>query len=177
MVKLCGETKNHQTTLMKLIIVDFDDTLFSTPSKETGREILGNDFPSNFFRNPISMDTKIFDIKLNEKIANYLLANKNSLVCIVTGRIEIFKPIIENILEENFIYFLVDSVVCKDSSIKKRKEPYKATWLREFFNTHPETHPEITEVVIFEDNEINIAALESVCYEFKINYETNPELP
>lgn len=95
----------------KLISYDFDKTLCLTPEPEEGKiiwkEKTGNDYQHRGWWSKIeSLDTKIFDIKLNEDVYKQYLIDRNdtnNMVILATGRcdkIPQMRERVENVLNE-----------------------------------------------------------------------------
>lgn len=89
----------------KLVFFDFDDTLFHTPSPETGKHIwkeaTGNEWPHiGWWGKKETIDIDIFDIPANEWVMKHYELHKNdpdSVIMVATGRLNKVKGMRENI--------------------------------------------------------------------------------
>lgn len=108
--------KNKNMAYKKLIIFDFDKTLFNTPEPEEGRIIwknkMGYDFPyRGWWSKSETIDPSIFNITLNKWVyQKYLeaVSDLNNYVILVTGRLSNIPGMIEHIhtlLDKNNITF------------------------------------------------------------------------
>ncbi|MFW6219960.1 MAG: hypothetical protein ACOC33_03895 [bacterium] len=98
--------------MKKLIVFDFDQTLFSTPEPEDGKKIwkekTGEEYPQNkgWWGRPESLDNEMFDIKPLPNIYSKFkkdVSNPNNYVIILTARQEKLRPQVEKILNDNNI--------------------------------------------------------------------------
>lgn len=95
--------------ITKLVIFDFDGTISNSPKPEDGIEqwekVKGVKFThDDWWGRPESLDTKVFDFKFFPKVVNILnkeKSNPNTLVMILSSRIEKLRPYIKNILKQN----------------------------------------------------------------------------
>jgi FMN phosphatase YigB (HAD superfamily) len=91
---------------MKVVVFDFDDTLFHTPVPKTGHEIFkqktGKEWPyRGWWGRKESLDTNIFDIPINKNIFQEYIKYKidpDNLVILATGRLDNLRPELDNIL-------------------------------------------------------------------------------
>ncbi len=104
--------------MKKLFIFDFDATLYKTPEPLTGthiyKEYTGVDWlHRGWWSRPETLDTKIFDIPLNEWVySEYLKAKseEDTYSVLVTGRIKKLKLEVLTVLEKDGIE--MDEVHC-----------------------------------------------------------------
>jgi len=103
----------------RLCVVDFDGCLFNTPEPLEGKPMWEKHYSQPYphkgwWGRKESLDTNVFDIKPIPSILNKLksdVADKNTVVIILTSRMEKLRPEIENILKLNNI--VVDEVIMK----------------------------------------------------------------
>lgn len=104
------ENKNNIT---KISIFDFDGTLANTPDKEEGiakwEESTGQKYPHpSWFSKRESLDTNIFEIKLNQStVMDYVVEHNdpNTLTIMLTGRMPVQKDQVEYILNSRGVIF------------------------------------------------------------------------
>jgi len=116
--------------ITKLVAFDFDGTLMNSPSPEEGmvlyKERTGKDFPDKgWWSSPASLDIDVFDIKPYNDIANILAkegANPNTMVIILTSRIEALRPDLIKVLNKNGIE--VDGIFMNDHNVDKGERIY-----------------------------------------------------
>jgi len=97
----------------KIVIFDFDGTLFHTPEPKLGEVIwkqkTGIDWPyTGWWSKKETLDLNIFNIPLNQFVyRKYLeaVAEDNTYVVLATGRIERLRKEVETILRENNLSF------------------------------------------------------------------------
>ena len=93
---------------MKLIIFDFDDTLFFTPNKtdENLEKINQNrqNKITGWWGRPESLDMKLFDIPINQSMCNVYNENITARKILVTGRIKRCSNMVKQILDKNELY-------------------------------------------------------------------------
>lgn len=95
--------------ITKITIFDFDGTLSNSPKPEDGiqqwEKTKGVNFThDDWWGRPESLDTNVFNIKLFTNIVNILKkeqSNKDTLVIVLSARIEKLRPYIKNILKRN----------------------------------------------------------------------------
>lgn len=98
---------------MRLVSFDFDDTLCLTPLEPNGKVIYkektGSDFPNvNWWKSPLSLDTKIFDIPVNKWVYDRYLIESNdpdNYMILVTGRVESLRDEVQEILDMHNLNF------------------------------------------------------------------------
>lgn len=79
---------------MEIHVFDFDGTLFLTPTDSVGKEIwkekTGNEWPYvGWWSKAETLNDKIFDIPLNEKVHNiWKSVSNNHMTFLVTGRLK-----------------------------------------------------------------------------------------
>lgn len=104
------ENKNNIT---KISIFDFDGTLANTPNEKEGikkwEEVTGQKYPHiGWYSKRESLDTNIFDIKLNQSIImDYVVEHNdpNTLTIMLTGRMPNQKDQVEYILNSRGVVF------------------------------------------------------------------------
>lgn len=96
----------------KMSIYDFDGTLIDTPLPETGQAIwekkTGQKWKGGWFANPESLNMNVFDIPIiPDVISSYKkeAADKNTLVVMLTGRLESLSSHVEAILDSHGLKF------------------------------------------------------------------------
>lgn len=103
----------------RLVVFDFDGTLFNTPLPEEGKmiweKIKGVPYPhKGWWSKPESLDLSVFDIKPIKSVYNQYLKEKskpNTYIIILTSRLEKLRPYVENILHKYNIE--VDELIMK----------------------------------------------------------------
>ena len=95
---------------MKLVVFDFDGTLFDTPTPDVGKDIYkqktGTDWKYiGWWSKSESLDTKIFDIPLNKYVYGEYIKYKDEYCILVTGRMNNLRKEVEHILNINLIPF------------------------------------------------------------------------
>lgn len=124
----------------KIVIFDFDGTLFHTPEPKSGEVIwkksTGMDWPyTGWWSKKETLDTDIFNIPLNQFVyRKYLEAvtEENTFVGLATGRIERLRKEVEKILRENNLEFDIvalnkggDTLTFKKRLFEKLIQEYK----------------------------------------------------
>ena len=93
---------------MKLIIFDFDDTLFFTPNKtEKNLEKVNKNRENKitgWWGRPESLDLNLFDIPINPSMRSVYMDNITARKILVTGRIKRCSSMVKKILDKNEIY-------------------------------------------------------------------------
>lgn len=153
---------------MKLLLIDFDETLIDSPSREFAKELF-KEMPSSWYRNPISLSTEKFDLKINEEIVSLINdKDKDTFIVLLTGRVLPMKYHVMEVLKHHNILEKFDLIQCKDV-VKKRKELFKKERLRNFLdNNH-----NIDFVELYEDNQNNADAIEQLLTERNITNKIN----
>lgn len=137
---------------MKLHAFDFDGTLINSPMPETGKTIwkekTGVDYPHNgWWSKPESLNTDVFEVKPYPNILNLLNSkyrDGNSMVIILTSRLEKLRSALENVLDVNNIN--VDEINLKRNNDDKGIRILK----------YLETYPEINEINVYDDSDKDI---------------------
>ena len=133
----------------RLLIIDFDGTLFSTPMPEKGKAIWksvkGIDYKHiGWWSKPESLDLNVFDIKPFPKVLSILnkdISTPNTYVIVLTSRMEKLRQEVQNVLDANNIN--VDKLDLKYN--EKTKGQKVLDYLNEF--------PELTEINVYEGKE------------------------
>jgi len=97
--------------MKRLAVYDFDGTLMNSPEKEEGipqwEKVRGEKYPyKGWWGRPESLDTNVFDIKSFPSILNQFnkdKGNPDTVVVILTSRMEKLRPQVENVLKLNGI--------------------------------------------------------------------------
>lgn len=104
--------------IKKIVVFDFDGTLFHTPLPEEGKKIwkdrTGSEFPyTGWWSKKETLDLNIFHIPLNGfvyKEYKQFLNDDNTLIVLATGRLQKLKNEVEKVLSHNNLSF--DIVAC-----------------------------------------------------------------
>lgn len=99
--------------IKKIAVFDFDQTIAYTPLPEDGKieykNKVGKEWPySGWWGRKESLDTDIFDIKINKKVVNDYNDNSNTdkiLLVLLTGRISKLSGEVEKILNKHNLHF------------------------------------------------------------------------
>ncbi len=97
----------------KLSVFDFDGTLVNTPLPEEGKkeykEKTGQDWPhAGWWGQPMSLDSEIFDMSIIPSVIRAYLKeinDPNTMVVMVTGRINKLSGLVKKILDDNGLKF------------------------------------------------------------------------
>ena len=97
----------------KLSVFDFDGTLVNTPLPEEGKkeykEKTGQDWPhAGWWGQPMSLDSEIFDMNIIPSVIRAYLKeinDSNTMVVMVTGRINKLSGLVKKILDDNGLKF------------------------------------------------------------------------
>lgn len=97
----------------KLSVFDFDGTLVNSPLPEEGKkeykEKTGEDWPhAGWWGQPLSLDSEIFDINIIPSVIRAYLKeinDSNTMVVMVTGRINKLSGLVKKILDDNGLKF------------------------------------------------------------------------
>lgn len=97
----------------KLSVFDFDGTLVNSPLPEEGKkeykEKTGQDWPhAGWWGQPMSLDSEIFDINIIPSVIRAYLKeinDSNTMVVMVTGRINKLSGLVKKILDDNGLKF------------------------------------------------------------------------
>ena len=97
----------------KLSVFDFDGTLVNSPLPEEGKkeykEKTGEDWPhAGWWGQPMSLDSEIFDINIIPSVIRAYLKeinDSNTMVVMVTGRINKLSGLVKKILDDNGLKF------------------------------------------------------------------------
>jgi hypothetical protein len=97
----------------KLSVFDFDGTLVNTPLPEEGKkeykEKTGQDWPhAGWWGQPMSLDSEIFDMNIIPSVIRAYLKeinDPNTMVVMVTGRINKLSGLVKKILDDNGLKF------------------------------------------------------------------------
>jgi len=133
--------------MKRLIAFDLDGTLLNTPESEDGKrvwsEAKGELYSmKGWWSKPESLDTTVFDIKPFPEVLAQLNKEKSipdTVVIILTSRVERLRPQVENILKINNI--IVDDVLLKEGNEDKGDIILKIA----IYN------PDLEEIVVYDD--------------------------
>lgn len=133
--------------MKRLVVFDFDGTLFNSPEKESGKKIwkekTGKDYPHvGWWGRKESLDTDVFDIKPFPNVLNKLEKEKDipdTQVIILTSRMEKLRSEIEKILDNNNI--IVDDVLLKKGGKGKGEVILKIA----------DYNPDLEEIIVYDD--------------------------
>tara|TARA_R100000995_G_C3467770_1_gene116657 strand:+ start:379 stop:873 length:495 start_codon:yes stop_codon:yes gene_type:complete len=97
----------------KIVIIDFDQTLFYTPTPEEGKkkyqEVTGEEYPHiGWWSKPESLDTDIFDIPVNKEILSKYRECESDSTCMTvlcTGRVPKVEKEVKALFKEHGINF------------------------------------------------------------------------
>ncbi len=97
----------------KLSVFDFDGTLVNTPLPEEGKkeykEKTGQDWPhAGWWGQPMSLDSEIFDMNIIPSVIRAYLKeinDSNTMVVMVTGRVNKLSGLVKKILDDNGLKF------------------------------------------------------------------------
>ena len=97
----------------KLSVFDFDGTLVNSPLPEEGKkeykEKTGEDWPhAGWWGQPLSLDSEIFDVNIIPSVIRAYLKeinDSNTMVVMVTGRINKLSGLVKKILDDNGLKF------------------------------------------------------------------------
>lgn len=97
----------------KLSVFDFDGTLLNTPLPEEGKkeykEKTGEDWPHvGWWGQPLSLDSEIFDMNIIPSVIRAYLKeinDSNTMVVMVTGRVNKLSGLVKKILDDNGLKF------------------------------------------------------------------------
>ena len=97
----------------KLSVFDFDGTLVNTPLPEEGKkeykEKTGEDWPHvGWWGQPLSLDSEIFDMNIIPSVIRAYLKeinDSNTMVVMVTGRVNKLSGLVKKILDDNGLKF------------------------------------------------------------------------
>ena len=97
----------------KLSVFDFDGTLVNTPLPEEGKkeykEKTGQDWPHvGWWGQPLSLDSEIFDMNIIPSVIRAYLKeinDSNTMVVMVTGRVNKLSGLVKKILDDNGLKF------------------------------------------------------------------------
>lgn len=97
----------------KLSVFDFDGTLVNTPLPEEGKkeykEKTGEDWPHvGWWGQPLSLDSEIFDMNIIPSVIRAYLKeinDPNTMVVMVTGRVNKLSGLVKKILDDNGLKF------------------------------------------------------------------------
>lgn len=133
--------------MKRLAIFDLDKTIFNTPEAQDGKRVWsrtkGEDYTmKGWWSKPESLDTNVFDIKPFPAVLAQLNREKitpDTVVVILTSRMERLRPQVENILKINNIY--VDELILKEGKEDKGDIILKIA----IYN------PDLKEIVVYDD--------------------------
>lgn len=97
----------------KIVIIDFDQTLFHTPTPEEGKkryeEVTGEEYPHiGWWGRKESLDSNIFDIPVNEEILSKYKECESDSTCMTvlcTGRVPKLEEEVKALFKEHGINF------------------------------------------------------------------------
>ena len=97
----------------KLSVFDFDGTLVNTPLPEEGKkeykEKTGEDWPHvGWWGQPLSLDSEIFEMNIIPSVIRAYLKeinDSNTMVVMVTGRVNKLSGLVKKILDDNGLKF------------------------------------------------------------------------
>ena len=97
----------------KLSVFDFDGTLVNSPLPEEGKkeykEKTGEDWPHvGWWGQPLSLDSEIFDMNIIPSVIRAYLKeinDSNTMVVMVTGRVNKLSGLVKKILDDNGLKF------------------------------------------------------------------------
>jgi hypothetical protein len=153
--------------MKRLAVFDFDGTLMNTPEAEDGKrvwsETKGEDYTQKgWWSKRESLDTNVFDIKPFPDVLAQLNREKatpDTLVVILTSRMERLRPQVENVLKLNNI--VVDEVILKEGNEDKGDVILKIA----IYN------PDLMEIVVYDDfmdkNAVKIAEYTKIIPELR----------
>ena len=138
----------------KIVVIDFDDTLFHTPSPEKGKKryevMTGEPYPhKGWWGRPESLDQQIMGIQPNEEIVDkYRECDMDSgcMTVLCTGRLDKLKDSVREILKRHNVYFDEENFNPGTNTL-----PYKIDTFERLHQTHPDA-----EMVIYDDRDEHI---------------------
>lgn len=150
--------EKQKINIKRLCVMDFDSTLFNTPSPETGKaewsRKMGKPYPHiGWWGRPESLDLNVFDIKPFPSVLLQLkkeVVLPDTYIVILTSRMEKLRPQVQAILDANKIR--VDKLDMKRAEGDKGVKVMR--YIQEF--------PELKTVNVYDDRDTDIESYERI---------------
>ena len=126
----------------KIVIIDFDQTLFHTPMPEEGKkkyeEVTGEEYPHiGWWSRKESLDTNIFDIPVNEEILSKYKECESDSACMTvlcTGRVSKVEEEVKALFKEHGINF------DREYFARLQTLKHKLKTFEDLYQEYPEAH-------------------------------------
>ena len=138
----------------KIVVIDFDNTLFYTPFPEKGKKryeaMTGEPYPHRgWWGRPESLDMDVMGIEPNDEIMEKYRECENDSKCMTvlcTGRLSKLSDAVGEILNRHNVYFDEENFNPGTNTL-----PYKIDTFERLHQTHPDA-----EMVIYDDRDEHI---------------------